>query len=181
MNDLWTYHATERRWQEVATTGQRPSHRSNCTINYDPLSNQVVVFGGGGPNKQRFNAVSVLNWETKVWREIVPKENEPAPWERTYHVAELRYPYLVVFGGEGLADLDDLWVFDFRSERWGEVKMEKEAVRPCARRFHSSCLIGNEFYVIAGCHSKYRCLSDMYSLDLSPLLASGDLTTLKWV
>lgn len=141
----------------------------------------VVVFGGGGPNKQRFNAVSVLDWSTKVWREIVPKENEPAPWERTYHVAELKYPYMVVFGGEGLADLDDLWVFDFRSERWAEVKMEKEAVRPCARRFHSSCLIGNEFFVIAGCHSKYRCLSDMYSLDLSPLLAGGEMGELRWV
>jgi len=31
--------------------------------------------------------------------EIYPKENEPAPWERTYHVAEIKFPYLLVFGG----------------------------------------------------------------------------------
>jgi len=69
--------------------------------------------------------------------------------------------------------MDDLWVFDFRSENWTEVKFDKDAVRPCARRFHSSCLIGNEFFVIAGCHSKYRCLSDVYSLDLTSLIATG--------
>lgn len=113
MNDLWTYHATLKAWTEVPTTGQRPSHRSNCTVNYDPTSNQLIVFGGGGPNKQRFNSVNVLDWETKVWRELPARENEAAPWERTYHVAELCYPYLAIFGGEGLADMDDLWVFNF--------------------------------------------------------------------
>lgn len=77
--------------------------------------------------------------------------------------------------------MDDLWLFDFRSESWTEVKFEKDAVRPCARRFHSSCLIGNEFFVIAGCHSKYRCLSDVYSLDLSPILGSGSVKELHWV
>jgi hypothetical protein len=69
--------------------------------------------------------------------------------------------------------MDDLWVFDFRSENWTEVKFDKDAVRPCARRFHSSCIIGNEFFVIAGCHSKYRCLSDVYSLDLTALITTG--------
>jgi len=73
MNDLWTYHATERTWQEVQTTARKPEHRSNCTINYDPQTNQVVVFGGGGANKQRFNSISLLDWTTKIWREITPK------------------------------------------------------------------------------------------------------------
>ena len=68
MNDLWTYHAVDKTWKEVYTTGQHPSNRSNCTINYDHKSNQVVVFGGGGPSKQRFNSVSVLDWSTKEWK-----------------------------------------------------------------------------------------------------------------
>jgi hypothetical protein len=58
--------------------------------------------------------------------------------------------------------------------------MDKDGVKPCARRFHSSCLIGNEFFIIAGCHSKYRCLSDVYSLDLTPMLETGNTDGLKW-
>jgi hypothetical protein len=170
MNDLWSYHSASLQWKEVVTTGDRPSHRSNCSMNYDPHSNQIVVFGGGGPNKQRFNSIHLLDWNTKNWVEIAPKENEPAPWERTYHVAEVRYPYLAVFGGEGVADMDDLWLFNFQTLSWKEAKFERDATRPCARRFHSSCLIGNELFIVAGCHGKYRCLSDVYSLDLTPAL-----------
>lgn len=181
MNDLWTYHAASQQWREVPTSGDRPAQRSNCSMNYDPLNNQLVLFGGGGPNKQRFNCVSVLDWATKNWVEIPPKENEPGPWERTYHTAELKFPYLAVFGGEGVADLDDLWLFSFHSLRWQEVKFPLDAARPCARRFHSSCLIGNEMFIIAGCHGKYRCLSDLYSLDLTPLLETGSAQQLRWV
>jgi hypothetical protein len=181
MNDLWTYHAATQQWKEIATTGDKPAQRSNCSMNYDPLNNQLVVFGGGGSNKQRFNCVSVLDWKTKNWLEIPPKENEPGPWERTYHTAELRFPYLAVFGGEGVGDLDDLWLFSFHSLRWQEVRFPAEAARPCARRFHSSCLIGNEMFIIAGCYAKYRCLSDLYSLDLTPLLETGSTQRLRWV
>ena len=87
MNDMWTYNAITMEWCEVQTTGDRPSHRSNCSMNYDPINKKVVVFGGGGPNKQRFNSVCVLDWTTKHWVEIKPKENEAGPWERTYHIA----------------------------------------------------------------------------------------------
>ena len=79
----------------------------------------------------------------------------------------------MVFGGEGLADMEDLWAFNFQTERWTEIKIDKNSSRPCARRFHSSCMIGNEFFVVAGCHGKYRCLSDVFSLDLTPLLETG--------
>ena len=73
MNDVWTYTASTMRWEEVTTTGEKPSYRSNCSLNYDAQSQQLVVFGGGGPNKQRFNTINVLDWKTKVWVEISPK------------------------------------------------------------------------------------------------------------
>jgi hypothetical protein len=140
-----------------------------------------VVFGGGGPNKKRFNSVNILDWTSKEWIEIEPKENENAPWERTYHAAELVYPYLIVYGGEGIADMDDLWIFNFLTLSWTEVPIDKEnKSRPCARRFHSSALVGNEFFIIAGCHGKYRPLNDVYSIDLSPLLETGNVEALEW-
>jgi hypothetical protein len=76
----------------------------------------------------------------------------------------------VIFGGEGISDLDDLWIFDFINLTWKEVPIENHTVKPCPRRFHSSAKINNELYIIAGCHSKYRCLSDIYSIDLTNYL-----------
>ena len=99
MNDLWSFNTITMEWNEVPTTGDVPSHRSNCTMHYDKNNDQLVLFGGGGPNKQRFNTISILNWKTKEWIEISPKTNEPALWARTYHSSELFCPYLVVYGG----------------------------------------------------------------------------------
>lgn len=35
-------------------------------------------------------------------------------------------------------------------------------------------------FVIAGCHGKYRCLNDIFCVDLSPLLENGCLDELQW-
>jgi hypothetical protein len=89
-------------------------------------------------------------------------------------------PYLVVFGGEAMNDLADLWVLNMETLEWKEVAFVKGAVRPCGRRFHSSCLIDNKFYVISGCHFKYKPLSSVYSMDLSPLRETGSTAGLEW-
>ncbi len=36
-------------------------------------------------------------------------------------------------------------------------------------------------FIVAGCYGKYRCLSDVYSLDLTPLLNTKSTKDLKWV
>jgi len=55
----------------------------------------------------------------------------------------LFYPYLVIFGGEGVSDLDDLWIYNFLTMSWAEVPVPKGAPKPCARRFHASATVGN--------------------------------------
>lgn len=76
--------------------------------------------------------------------------------------------------------MDDLWIYNFLTLSWTEVPVDKSKPRPCARRFHSSAIVGNEFFVIAGCHGKYRPLNDVYSIDLTPLLENGKIEALEW-
>lgn len=99
MNDLWVYSLETTSWHELKTYGDKPASRSNSTLSYDAVNRQLLLFGGGGPNRQRFNSISILDLATLNWLEIRPCESEKAPWERTYHTAEFKYPYLVVFGG----------------------------------------------------------------------------------
>ena len=74
--------------------------------------------------------------------------------------------------------MDDLWIYNFLTLSWTEVPIDKSKIRPCARRFHSSAVIGNEFFVIAGCHSKYRPLNDVFSINLEPLIIEGKINKL---
>lgn len=112
MNDLWVYDLRGQTWRQVISSGDVPEPRSNATLNYDIINHQLILFGGGGPNKQRFNSICILDLNSLQWMEFPPFENEPSPWERTYHTAEFKFPYLVVFGGEGVDDLGDLWVYN---------------------------------------------------------------------
>jgi hypothetical protein len=86
-----------------------------------------------------------------------------------------------VFGGEGIADLEDLWAFNLQTSKWTELPFDKAKERPCARRFHSSAVIGSTLFIIAGCHDKYRCLNDVFSIDLQPFIASpASCEDLEW-
>lgn len=87
MNDLWSFNTRTMEWTEIKTTGSIPSHRSNCSLSYDAKNNRIIMFGGGGSNKTRYNTINILDWDSKVWTEITPAgtfvsnlENETAPW-----------------------------------------------------------------------------------------------------
>lgn len=71
MNDLWVFNTRTMEWNEIKTSGPIPSPRSNCSVSYDSINNQIIFFGGGGPNKSRYNTINLLDWETKTWSEIV--------------------------------------------------------------------------------------------------------------
>jgi hypothetical protein len=62
LNDLWAFNFKTNTWKEIPTTGEHPEPKSNCTMHYDSVTNQIIIFGGGGPNKARFNKISLLNW-----------------------------------------------------------------------------------------------------------------------
>lgn len=75
MNDLWSFNTITMEWKEITTTGDVPSQRSNCSMSYDKGNNRIIVFGGGGANKKRYNSINILDWGTKEWMEILPKPN----------------------------------------------------------------------------------------------------------
>ena len=75
MNDIWSFNTITMEWKEIATTGDVPSQRSNCSMSYDKGNNRIIVFGGGGANKKRYNSINILDWATKEWMEILPKPN----------------------------------------------------------------------------------------------------------
>lgn len=67
MNDMWSFNSSNSKWSKVETSGDIPENRSNCTMNYDIKRERIIVFGGGGHNKKRFNTIHILDWNTKVW------------------------------------------------------------------------------------------------------------------
>ena len=65
MNDIWTLNLVTFKWDQLKPFGDIPECRSNATMNYDKINNRILMFGGGGSNKKRFNSVYSLDWQTK--------------------------------------------------------------------------------------------------------------------
>lgn len=76
-------------------------------------------------------------------------------------------------------DLGDLWLYNFQSLAWREVKMQG-IVWPRARRFHSSCINDDSIFVFGGCEGKYNCIGDLYELDLARFKETDNLEDLTW-
>jgi len=57
-------------FSKIEHAGDIPPPCSNFTMNYDPQTHTVLLFGGGTINKEKLNDVYQLNLSTFVWKKI---------------------------------------------------------------------------------------------------------------
>ena len=83
---------------------------------------------------------------------------------------------MVIFGGENIIDMNDLWIFHLDTHSWLELNSIKITnTKPKPRRFHTSILRGNQLIIIGGCYDKYINLNDIYYIDFSSFLQNGNI------
>jgi len=56
---------------------------------------------------------------------------------------------MIIIGGEGEVDLDDIWALDFNTSQWHRLAFQGISFK--ARRFHTACAIGHKLYIYGGC------------------------------
>lgn len=140
-----------------------PLARSNhSAIHYD---NSIYIFGGASSSKTKFNDCLKLNLKTN--RVTALKTTGAAPEPRTYHAATLVDKYMIVIGGEGEVDLNDLWALDLEEKVWTKLRFEGDKFT--ARRFHTAVTQDNKVYVFGGCHDEYSYdfLNEVVELDFT--------------
>jgi len=103
--DTWTYDGTT--WTQAATTG--PSNRRYPAMAYDPISREVVLFGGREPSPVVDKADTWV-WNGTAWAEKSPAHSPSARSGHymTYDAARQR---VVLHGGVGV-DASETWEWD---------------------------------------------------------------------
>lgn len=126
-NEVWALALETLTWQQIATTGGGPSGRSSVAGAYNPLTKELVLFGGNsstsGLSFTPLDDVWALNLSTGAWREIVTTGQKPEP--RLFHSATLDPATGRLFayagGGTGAFQgpfMTDLWSLDTASGAW---------------------------------------------------------------
>eukprot|EP00640_Fibrocapsa_japonica_P000405 CAMPEP_0113942160 /NCGR_PEP_ID=MMETSP1339-20121228/7927_1 /TAXON_ID=94617 /ORGANISM="Fibrocapsa japonica" /LENGTH=238 /DNA_ID=CAMNT_0000946521 /DNA_START=296 /DNA_END=1009 /DNA_ORIENTATION=+ /assembly_acc=CAM_ASM_000762 len=117
----------------------------------------MYLFGGGDckPSSGGLQ-VYALNLKSKNW-EVVQSKGK-IPQDRVAHTCVLdeNTGQIFLWGGftSSLERLQDLYVLDFGSMKWGSISTPKE--KPSCRAFHASCIYNGSMFIFGGANGERR-------------------------
>ncbi|KAG1754026.1 uncharacterized protein EDB91DRAFT_1194979 [Suillus paluster] len=171
--------------------GATPAAVKYSSIGYDPVTNNLIIFGGesssGIPTDQTYLLnLGTLTWNTPTPQTDLPQNSPPARYmaisgedfSSSYRRAHL------VMGGRGVTGqaLSDVWEFDFINQFWSQVNVASSS--PPARWGASGgrddtvppnpSTTSNTFYMSGGTDgTNMYPLSDVWELTVSGTLSSN--------
>ncbi|KAJ7789566.1 galactose oxidase [Mycena olivaceomarginata] len=145
LNDVWTLDVTnvaKMRWEELQTTGRKPSHRGYHTAN---LIGNVMIVVGGSDGKDCFNDIWCLNLDTLRWTKLLVD----TPHRRLSHTSTQVGSYLFIIGGhDGTRYRSDLLLFNLVSLAFEPRSTLGKA--PSARGYHVTLLADSRLFLFGG-------------------------------
>ena len=133
-DDTWVFDPELNSWIEMNPPSSPPVMYGH-SLNYDPLKDQFLVWGG---HMSRFDQGSIssagyndsiwsYSYSENQWQEI-PSGGQSHPVARYWHQAayDSGHPGLLVFGGDGgYSYLSDTWFFNSEAENWTRKRSEQ--------------------------------------------------------
>ena len=119
---LWEYEYDSNAWRVIPTT-LSPCPRFNHGMVYDPINQQIILFGGVEiQNYNRLSDTWVFNFTTNQWSELNTSNSPPVRSDMSYYYDEV-LEALIIFGGYTQNDqlLNDTWCFYTQNNSWVEV------------------------------------------------------------
>jgi hypothetical protein len=129
-NEVWALDLNTLAFQALSPSGPAPEARSNAAGGVNPLSNELVLFGGNTSTDGLIfapkNDVWALDLKTNTWREVTTTGAPPDA--RLFHAAAIdpKGGALFIYGGGGANAFQgpfytDLWRLDLASGTWEEL------------------------------------------------------------
>jgi hypothetical protein len=164
------YHTINRRWSDLAPRHSPPPVLGG-SLAYDPIHDEVVLFGGGhvaepDPNGKLagYTGTWVYSFQERDWHQL-QLPIQPSPRMNTRLVCDSRNQLLVLFGGDGQNQyLADTRLYDLKSRQW---KASASQRGPTARAGHFTVYDPETGWVIIGGGYNSEDLTDMWAYNAS--------------
>jgi len=126
LNDVWSYTASNRRWEQLHPVGAIPPREATGVAllrpNVSQLDADVAVFAGRDHKTAAvYRDVWMFDRALNRWRDLSPRDPEdPRPLPRYRHqvVAVNRTAFVSLFGTSADRHFNDVWLFDVVTLRW---------------------------------------------------------------
>ena len=164
------YHTTGRHWSDLEPE-HRPPPVLGGSLAYDPVHDELVLFGGGHVAEPDVTGRVVGHTGTWVYRfqdrdwHSLQLAVQPPPRMNMRLVCDTSNQLLVLFGGDGQSHyLADTWLYDLKSRQW---RISKAPAGPEARAGHFTVYDPESGWVIVGGGYNRHDLTDMWAYDAS--------------
>jgi hypothetical protein len=164
----FAYDVKKRNWSDAAPDSNAPPVLGG-SLSYDPVNDEVVLFGGGhvaekGPDGSPVGWTGTWIYECKSsqWKPLGGSE-QPPPRLCTRPAFDKKNRVMVVFGGDSHTHyLADTWIYDLGTRKWRKAKA---AGGPPPRAGHFTVYDPGTGWVIIGGGYNRQDLTDMWAYD----------------
>jgi DNA-directed RNA polymerase specialized sigma24 family protein len=128
LQDTWAYDPLRNAWSECTTSGPSgmvaispPSPRQEQSMVFDPLTGQVILFGGAGEDGPLGDTWS-CEPISSTWIELHPLGPLPVPRGGQAMVFDITTGQVYLVGGAGAGGvLGDIWAYDAAGNTWASL------------------------------------------------------------
>lgn len=157
--DMWTFDCDLIFWASLKPLPEAPLALIGHSANY--VNGTMYVFGGRNPNGRQ-NDMWVFNLDRKIWT-LVQTLISPAP--RLQHSMVVYKQSLILFGGSGIEQLNDLWEFHIYEGCWTPLFPNNFNIS--SRYRHSAVALNEKMYVFGGSGIGNLVYGDFYYFSFS--------------
>jgi len=181
-NDVWELSlAGTSAWTQLAPTGMPPSERHSHSAIYDPVRDQVVVFGGKDAFSTQNDVWTLSLAGTPTWTRLLPTGTWPSGRYSHSAIYDPVRDWMIVFGGRipNESSFNDVWALSLAgTQAWAQLA--PTGTPPSARYSHSAIYdpVYDRMVVFGGhVYSSGRACNDAYGLWLAGTPAWTQLET----
>jgi hypothetical protein len=134
-------------------------------MEYDPVGQRLVLFGGKDDSDKRSNTVWTLDATRYTWQRFETTGDVPSPLEDHVLVYDPVGRRMILHGGQGVIVAGTTWSLDLEARRWRQLPDSKGPQREDHTAVYDSR--GKRMIVFGGQHAN-AVYDDVWALDLDP-------------
>lgn len=158
---LWKL-TEEFKWEICEVFGENPSTRRGHSTIYNPLNDELIVFGGIYGYTSLLDDLYIVQLKDMEWTKCLIGSG---PSKRAWHSAACVNNFMYIFGGliEIKKMANDVYKFDLVSKTWQEIFIQNS---PSPRYGALMLSIEGFLIILGGKNSQDEALNDVHVLDI---------------